>query len=337
VTFAGPQKDPKPYYGAADAFVLPTLYDPLPNAAMEAMACGMPIVTSSKSGAAELVQGADAGFVCASRDVATLAAHMRGALGRRTPRAVGRQCAERRVAFHAAGDDAATGAPVQGVARGQRRAPPWEQGAHRHATRRRNERHDNGASARTGRRCRSPLTRCYNLRFVFPPPRRAFISPRETADRPAHDGLSPLPTPAALRQALLVAFALAVVGMVVVAAGDLIMAMLVIPIVQTFQTNDPARAQWLPFAVIGVFLFRGIGSFVSEYGMAYTGHRVVFDLRRELTDKLLKLPTPYYDVTPSGVVHRSSRSTRTSLPKRHRARLRRQSGARSRSRPASAG
>ncbi|HEY3180718.1 MAG TPA: lipid A export permease/ATP-binding protein MsbA [Casimicrobiaceae bacterium] len=98
------------------------------------------------------------------------------------------------------------------------------------------------------------------------------------------------------------AFALAVVGMVVVAAGDLIMAMLVIPIVQTFQSNDPVRAQWLPVAVIGVFLFRGIGSFVSEYGMAYTGHRVVFDLRRELTDKLLKLPTPYYDVTPSGVV-----------------------------------
>src|SRR5437868_7040519 len=98
------------------------------------------------------------------------------------------------------------------------------------------------------------------------------------------------------------AFALAVVGMVIVAAGDLIMAMLVIPIVQTFQSNDPVRAQWLPVAVIGVFLFRGIGSYISEYGMAYTGHRVVFDLRRELTDKLLKLPTPYYDVTPSGVV-----------------------------------
>jgi ATP-binding cassette, subfamily B, bacterial MsbA len=98
------------------------------------------------------------------------------------------------------------------------------------------------------------------------------------------------------------AFALAVGGMVVVAAGDLIMAMLVIPIVQNFQTPDPARTQWLPFAVIGVFLFRGLGSFISDYGMAYTGHRVVFDLRRELTDKLLKLPTPYYDVTPAGVV-----------------------------------
>ena len=98
------------------------------------------------------------------------------------------------------------------------------------------------------------------------------------------------------------AFGIAVVGMVIVAAGDLVMAMMVIPIVNTFQQNDPVRAQWLPLAVIGVFLFRGLGAFVSDYGMAYTGHRVVFDLRRALTEKLLRLPTPYYDVTPAGVV-----------------------------------
>jgi ATP-binding cassette, subfamily B, bacterial MsbA len=98
------------------------------------------------------------------------------------------------------------------------------------------------------------------------------------------------------------AFGLAVVGMAIVAAGDLIMAMLVIPIVRNFQNPDPTRSQYLPLAVIGVFVFRGIGSYISDYGMAYTGLRVVFDLRRALIDKLLRLPTPYYDVTPSGVV-----------------------------------
>jgi len=98
------------------------------------------------------------------------------------------------------------------------------------------------------------------------------------------------------------AFGLAVAGMAIVAAGDLIMAMLVIPIVRNFQNPDPTRSQWLPLAVIGVFVFRGIGSYISDYGMAYTGLRVVFDLRRALVDKLLRLPTPYYDVTPSGVV-----------------------------------
>jgi len=98
------------------------------------------------------------------------------------------------------------------------------------------------------------------------------------------------------------AFALAVVGMVIVAGGDLIMAMMVMPIVRNFQNPDPVKTQWLPVAVFGVFVLRGLGSYVSEYGMAYTGHRVVFDLRRELVEKLLRLPTPYYDVTPSAVV-----------------------------------
>jgi len=76
VTLAGPQLDPKPFYGAADAFVLPTVYDPFPNAALEAMATGLPVVTSTKSGAAELVVAHDAGLVCPSRDAAGLAAHM---------------------------------------------------------------------------------------------------------------------------------------------------------------------------------------------------------------------------------------------------------------------
>src|SRR5262249_9772562 len=83
------------YFGAADAFVLPTIYDPLPNAALEAMACGLPVITTTKSGAAELVVAGEAGYVCASRDSAALAAHMqaledpllrerRGANARRT-------------------------------------------------------------------------------------------------------------------------------------------------------------------------------------------------------------------------------------------------------------
>jgi len=97
-------------------------------------------------------------------------------------------------------------------------------------------------------------------------------------------------------------FAVAVLGMVAVAAGDLLMAWLVIPVVQNFQTPDAERTRWLPLAVVAVFMLRGIGSYVSEYGMAYTGHRVVYDLRRRLIAKLLALPTPFYDQTAAGVV-----------------------------------
>jgi len=96
------------------------------------------------------------------------------------------------------------------------------------------------------------------------------------------------------------AFGLAVFGMVIVAAGDVIMAYMVMPIVQKLQHPDPATTLELPIAVVAVFLLRGLGSFMSEYGMAWTGHRVVFDLRREMIDRLLTLPTPFYDSQSSG-------------------------------------
>lgn len=53
--FVGAQPDVRPHYAAADAFALPTLYDPFPNAVLEALACGLPVLTSPTSGAAELL------------------------------------------------------------------------------------------------------------------------------------------------------------------------------------------------------------------------------------------------------------------------------------------
>ena len=71
VLFLGSQNDVKPFYALADVFVLPTLYDPFPNACLEAMACGLPIITSEKSGTAEILNG-KAGFSCDSQDIQAL-------------------------------------------------------------------------------------------------------------------------------------------------------------------------------------------------------------------------------------------------------------------------
>ncbi|GAB2180989.1 glycosyltransferase family 4 protein [Denitratisoma sp. agr-D3] len=56
--FLGARTDVRPYYGAADVFALPTLYDPFPNAVLEALACGLSVLTSPGSGATELVDAA---------------------------------------------------------------------------------------------------------------------------------------------------------------------------------------------------------------------------------------------------------------------------------------
>ncbi len=81
IHWAGPQSEVAPWYGLADAFVLPTLYDPFPNAALEALASGVPVVTSRQCGTAEIIREGWNGFVCADPcDAGELAQNLRKAL-----------------------------------------------------------------------------------------------------------------------------------------------------------------------------------------------------------------------------------------------------------------
>ena len=73
VRFVGAVSDVRPYYAAADSFVLASLYDPQPNAALEAMACALPVVTTPGCGVAELLVEGESGYVRDALDVAGLA------------------------------------------------------------------------------------------------------------------------------------------------------------------------------------------------------------------------------------------------------------------------
>ena len=72
VHFAGAQEDVRPWYGAADAFALVSLYDPFPNAALEAMACGLPVITTPQCGTAELIEEGMNGYVVDALDIGAL-------------------------------------------------------------------------------------------------------------------------------------------------------------------------------------------------------------------------------------------------------------------------
>lgn len=79
VRFVGGVTDVRPYYAAADIFALPTLYDPMPNACLEAMACGLPVITSHGSGAASFITPGVEGFVTDALDTPAIADAMAAA------------------------------------------------------------------------------------------------------------------------------------------------------------------------------------------------------------------------------------------------------------------
>ena len=81
VTFVGAQKDIRIVYAASDCFILPTRYDPFPNAALESMASGLASIVSRQSGAAEIVESGRNGWVCDADAVGPLAALMVEAAG----------------------------------------------------------------------------------------------------------------------------------------------------------------------------------------------------------------------------------------------------------------
>jgi UDP-glucose:(heptosyl)LPS alpha-1,3-glucosyltransferase len=56
VRFEGLRADVERCYAGADLFALPTLYDPFANTCLEAMACGLPVLTTVVNGATELMR-----------------------------------------------------------------------------------------------------------------------------------------------------------------------------------------------------------------------------------------------------------------------------------------
>ncbi len=86
VKFVGPSSDVGRYYAASDVFALPTTYEAWGLVIVEAMACGLPVLTSRLAGAAITVQEGTTGELLDNpRDVEEIAAKLRKQLATAPP------------------------------------------------------------------------------------------------------------------------------------------------------------------------------------------------------------------------------------------------------------
>ena len=76
-----------------------------------------------------------------------------------------------------------------------------------------------------------------------------------------------------------------------------------------FVARDPRTIFWMPIAIVAIFLVRSIAVYVTDYGTAYIGRGVVQQLRQQVFDQYLRLPTSFFASEPSG--HQIARVTYT--------------------------
>ena len=93
----------------------------------------------------------------------------------------------------------------------------------------------------------------------------------------------------------------AVLGMMVSAATEPAFAALMKPLLDgSFVQRDPATLRWVPAALVGVFLARGIATFVTNYLMTRVGRAVIKRLRGEMFSQYLAMPVHFFDRATSG-------------------------------------
>ena len=98
-------------------------------------------------------------------------------------------------------------------------------------------------------------------------------------------------------------FAVALIGMVVTAAAEPLFPALMKPLLDGDYKAEDTSTIWIyPLAIVGIFLLRGVLTFVTSYAMSWVSNRVVMDMRMAMFRQLVCLPSSYYEQRSSGTL-----------------------------------
>ena len=95
-------------------------------------------------------------------------------------------------------------------------------------------------------------------------------------------------------------FAIGVAAMIVLGLTEPAIPALLEKIVGSFEEQALDGVPFYAALFLGIFLARGLSSFLSAFALETVAARLVMDLRREMFDRLMRIPAPAYDDTASG-------------------------------------
>ena len=99
------------------------------------------------------------------------------------------------------------------------------------------------------------------------------------------------------------AFVLAILGNILYGVVDAGLIKLLQPLLDKgFVSHDMEFIRYIPVMVIGIFVVRGMATFLSTFFMGWVGRNIVMQFRQIMFKHLLRLPTSYYDKTSTGEI-----------------------------------
>ncbi|MFP1907275.1 lipid A ABC transporter ATP-binding protein/permease MsbA [Lonsdalea quercina] len=93
------------------------------------------------------------------------------------------------------------------------------------------------------------------------------------------------------------------VALVMNAASDTLMLSLLKPLLDDgFGKADRNVLVWMPLAIIGLMVMRGISSYISSYCVAWVSGKVVMNMRRRLFSHIMGMPVSFFDQQSTGTL-----------------------------------